>query len=86
MEITLTAELEAIVKDKIASGQFPSVEKVIEEALHLLKREERRTRVAELRAAIAVGIEQADRGELKPLDAEAIKARGRELFVSRKHE
>ena len=30
-----------------------------------------------LRAEIAIGIEQADRGEIAPLDAEAVKAEGR---------
>jgi hypothetical protein len=39
--------------------------------LHLL-------RLEELRRGIAIGIEQADRGEVAPLDMQAILARSRE--------
>lgn len=34
-------------------------------------------RLDELRREVAIGIEEADRGELYPLDIEAIKAEGR---------
>ncbi|MEK7677202.1 MAG: hypothetical protein AAB676_15345 [Verrucomicrobiota bacterium] len=37
----------------------------------------RRLRLAELKRDIAIGIEEADRGEVAPLDIEAIKAEGR---------
>ena len=49
------------------------------ELLHWLagSEEMRRRELEELRRAIAVGVEQADRGELAPLDIEEIKAEGR---------
>lgn len=49
------------------------------ELLHWLagSEEMRRRELEELRRAIAVGVEQADRGELAPLDIEEIKTEGR---------
>lgn len=37
----------------------------------------RQRKLAELRCAIAVGVEQADRGQLAPSDMEGIKTEGR---------
>ncbi len=49
------------------------------ELLHWLagSEEMRRRELEELRRAIAIGIEQANRGELAPLDIEEIKTEGR---------
>lgn len=62
MEIRLSPELEQIVNDKVASGLYPSASEFIREAIlrvveqDLLKRQK-------LNEAIALGIEQAERGE-----------------------
>ncbi len=63
MTITLTPELEQIVKDQLATGQFASAEEVVAVSLKHISRQ-----YEELKAMIAEGAAQADRGELSPLD------------------
>jgi antitoxin ParD1/3/4 len=73
MEIQLSPELEQIVKDKVASGLYPSAYEFVREAiLRAVERDQlKRQRLNE---AIAIGIEQADRGELFDLDLDQINA------------
>lgn len=66
MTITLTPEMKAIVEQKIQSGQYASADEVVLEGLRLL--DEHVNRLQELRAEIAVGIEQADQGLLAAFD------------------
>jgi antitoxin ParD1/3/4 len=77
MNVTINQELEQYVQDKISSGKYQSSSDVIHDALRLLQKHD------QLRQDILVGIEQADRGESKPLDVDAIKAQGRELLAQR---
>ena len=82
MNVMLSAELERFVSMKVESGAYPSASEVIRDGLRLLQLREERddSEIADLRAAIAVGIEQADSGGLKPFDENAvarIQARGR---------
>ena len=79
MNVSLTQELEALVKQKVRSGLYQSASEVIREGLRLLRERDqlREFRLAELRKEIAVGIDQADRGDVVGLDMEAIKARAR---------
>lgn len=61
-----------------AAAERVSVEDRHELLRWLADSEEMRQReLVELRQAIAIGVEQADRGELGPLDMEEIKAEGR---------
>ncbi len=65
MKISLTPELERIVTANIASGRFKEPRDVISAGLHLLEdAERRRVEVERLRAAIQVGVDQAERGEV----------------------
>jgi antitoxin ParD1/3/4 len=61
MQIELSRELEDLIRSKIASGEYRDPSAVIEEALRRLDEHDR---MEKLRAAIAVGQEQASRGEL----------------------
>jgi antitoxin ParD1/3/4 len=61
MVVTLTPQLEALIQQKVATGRYRDANAVLSEALELL---EERDRHEELRAAIAVGAEAAERGEL----------------------
>lgn len=72
MTITLTPDLEDFVKAKVASGSYSSAREVIQQGLRLLEDIESMLDVpaSELSAQIAVGLEQADRGEL--LDGEEV--------------
>jgi antitoxin ParD1/3/4 len=65
MTITLVGEQERRVADKVREGSYSSAEHLAAEALKLLAaRDERERGLENLRADIAVGWEQADRGEL----------------------
>ncbi len=76
MNISLTPQLENLVKSKVDSGLYGSASEVMRDALRLLEERDRRQllRVEELRAEIKKGL---DSGEPTPLDVEAIKTRGR---------
>ena len=76
MNISLTPQLEALVKSKVDSGLYGSASEVMRDALRLLEERDRRQslRIEELRAEIRKGL---DSGEPTPLDVATIKARGR---------
>jgi len=73
MEIQLSPELEQIVKDKVASGMYPNANEFVREAI-LRAVERDYLKRQRLNEAIAIGIEQADRGELFDLDLDQINA------------
>jgi antitoxin ParD1/3/4 len=79
MNVSLTPELERFVQDKVRSGRYLSASEVVREALRLLDEQDRLRafRLEELRREIAVGLEQAERGEVAPLDMEAIQKKSR---------
>jgi antitoxin ParD1/3/4 len=79
MNVSLTSELERFVQDKVRSGRYLSASEVVREALRLLDEQDRlrSLRLEELRREIAVGLGQAERGEVAPLDMEAIKKKSR---------
>ncbi len=66
MNVSLTPELEQLVVAKVASGRYQSASEVLREALRLLEEQDRlrEVRLGEARRQIAVGLEQAKRGEL----------------------
>jgi antitoxin ParD1/3/4 len=82
MNVTLTPELEDFVTRQVESGLFPSPSEVIHEGLRLL-REHCDQKLSELRQQIAVGIDQADRGEVAPLRAAETLAR---IRTGRQHQ
>jgi putative addiction module CopG family antidote len=77
MTITLTPELEQIVKDQLAGGQFATPEEVVRVGLQLL-----RQKYDELKALIAESAEQARNGQIAPLDVKATLARVRALQIN----
>ena len=70
--VKLPPELEAYLAGKIANGTYPDADALIADTLR--DRMTREQQTAELRAAINVGWEQAERGEVAPFDAVAILA------------
>lgn len=86
MNISLTPELEELVKQKVKCGLYNSASEVICAGLRLLKEQDnlRRIRQEELRREVLKGYEQSQRGESRPLDVEAIKAKGRKRLAARK--
>lgn len=67
-KVSLPPDLEDFVASRVASGRYASEGEVIREGLRLL--EEQETAEESLRSAIAVGLEQALRGEF--LDGEEV--------------
>jgi antitoxin ParD1/3/4 len=87
MNISLTPELEGMVRQKVKEGRYLSASEVVRDALRLLDESDRmrQLRLDALRKEISIGLEQLDRGEGAPLSAEEIKAAGRKkLAHSRK--
>lgn len=70
MNVSLTPELEKYVDSKVQSGMYHTASEVIREGLRLLKEREElhQRKLIDLRAAVQVGIDQADRGEVVALD------------------
>ena len=79
MNVSLTPELEQLVQKKVQSGRYLSASEVVREALRLLEDRDhlRELKLEDLRKFVAAGIEQADRGEVGPLDVDATLARVR---------
>lgn len=80
MNVSLTPQLEKLIHEKLKSGLYHSASEVIREGLRLLEERDqlREFKLAELRKAIAIGSEQADRGQVAPFDVAALKKKGRE--------
>lgn len=71
MNISLSPELEAYVRRKMAGGGYVSASEVVREALRLLEEQDmfRAMKLEELRKEIAIGVEQLDRGESHSAEA-----------------
>ena len=86
MNVSLTAKLEKLVNQKVTGGLYHSASEVIRAGLRLLEEQDemRRRRLKELRQEIALGLEEAQRGESKPLDMGAIRAEVRRRAAARR--
>jgi len=79
--VSLTPELEAMIRQQVESGRYNNASEVVREALRLLDEHQR---VQHLRSLLAVGLEQAQRGELvefTPELVEDITRRANERFL-----
>jgi len=83
MNVSLTPQLEELVKRKVESGLYNSASEVMREALRLLEERDRvaEIKLQELRKEIQAGI---DSGESTPLDMNEIINRGKERLKSRR--
>jgi putative addiction module CopG family antidote len=73
MNVPIPPEFEAFAREQVAAGRYPSEAEVVADALKQYLAD----RVA-LLALLDPAIEQLDRGEGRPFDAEETKRRGRE--------
>ncbi len=82
MNVSLTPELEHIIRDKVDSGLYHSASEVVREALRLLQEQDRlrEMRLEALRKEIQKGL---DSGSAGPLDMEDVIRRGRERLEER---
>ena len=91
MNVSLTAELERLVNEKVASGMYHSASEVIREGLRLLKERDelRRVQMDEVRRDVMLGVEQVRAGRGKKYAggaelADEIKRRGRQRSKKRR--
>jgi len=70
MDVSLPPKLEELVKRKVDSGLYTCASEVVVEALWLLDTRDRlrEIKLEELRKEIAIGLDQADRGQLIPAE------------------
>lgn len=86
MNVSLTPQLENLLKEKVATGMYNSVSEVVREALRLLNERDRlnATKLDALRQEITQGIIALDSGEGKPLDIKRLKTKGRQILANGK--
>jgi len=82
VNISLTPQQEARVRDRVQRGEYASVSEVVRSALRLLDEQERlrESRFQELKGKVLDGVRQADEGLSTPHEeglAADIKRRGR---------
>ena len=61
MHINLSPEMEKYLQSKVSTGYYSNASEVVRDAIRRMRDEDER--LAALRAAVAVGDEQLDRGE-----------------------
>ena len=61
MNVSLTPELEAMIRQQVDSGRYNNASEVVRDALRLLDEHQR---VQHLRSLLAVGLEDERRGDL----------------------
>jgi len=76
ISISIPAELQPFVKQELAAGRFRDESELVTAALELYR--EMNLRHAELRSQVKRSLDQADRGEVAPLDMDSIKGTLRE--------
>lgn len=79
MNVSLTAQLEFYVQQKVASGMYNSASEVMRDALRLMAEKDaiQAAKLETLRSDIRQGLAALDAGEGRALDIAAIKAKGR---------
>ena len=70
MNVSLTIQLEELVQQKVSSGRYNSASEVIRETLRLLEERDelKELKLQALKKDIALGLDQADRGEIVDAD------------------
>lgn len=83
MNISLTPQLESLLKEKVATGMYNSVSEVVREALRLMSEQDKLNEIKlnNLREEISLGISSLDQGKGSVMDIEQIKANGRKTLV-----
>ena len=85
LNVSLPKELEARVREHVASGMYGPASEVIREALRLFENYHsvQKTQLVALKADIAQGVADMQAGKVGPVDMADIKAEGRRLRQSR---
>ena len=85
LTITLPAEMSAVIKDAVKTGDYASTSEVVREAVRdwKMKRALQLQELAGLKAEIDKGLADVAAGRLKKFDAKHIVERGRKLLAAR---
>ena len=85
LNVSLPTEMEARVREHVASGLYGSASEVVREALRLFEAYQavQTTSLAALKADIAKGMADVQAGQVAPMDMAAIKAKGRATLKAR---
>ncbi len=85
LTVTLPAEMAAVVKSAVASGDYASTSEVVRSALRdwKLKRALQIKELEALKADLAVGLADVAAGRVKSFDPTRIIERGRKLLADR---
>lgn len=86
LNVSLTPQLEELVRQKVTSGRYNSASEVVREALRLMDTYEgvRASALAKLNADMEAGWQQVEQGKVSDFDPAAIKRRGREKLGAKK--
>lgn len=81
LNVSLPKELEARVREHVASGLYGSASEVIREALRLFETYQsvQKSKLALLKADIDQGMVDIQAGNVSAMDIAALKAKGRQL-------
>ena len=85
LNVSLPTEMEARVREHVASGLYGSASEVIREALRLFEAYQsvQASSLAALKTDIARGMADVKAGRVEPMDMAAIKAKGRAALKAR---
>lgn len=85
LNVSLPAEMEARVREHVASGLYGSASEVIREALRLFEAYQtvQMSSLAALKSDIAKGMADVQAGRVEPMDMAAIKAQGRSALTAK---
>jgi antitoxin ParD1/3/4 len=85
LTVTLPAEMTAVIKDAVATGDYASTSEVVREAVRdwKLKRALQLHELAALKADIDKGLADVVAGRVKKFDAGRIIERGKKLLAAR---
>ena len=84
MNVALDPVMAEFVKEQVKSGRYQTPEDVVGGALAALESQQEEVgadELRELKAQIAVGLEQAERGEVEDWDIDELRAEGRRLMA-----
>jgi antitoxin ParD1/3/4 len=86
MNVSLTPQLEDLVRRKVDSGRYTSASEVVREALRLLDAFEsvRASTLAKLRADVNAGWKDIEEGKVSDFDPDDVKRRGRERLARKR--
>ncbi|MBL7649415.1 MAG: type II toxin-antitoxin system ParD family antitoxin [Candidatus Hydrogenedentes bacterium] len=81
MNVILPERLQEFVRSRVESGEFRSVDEVLEQGVLLLQEKYEKdrddsARLEELKSMVAAGIADADQGRLTSFNLEKIRERG----------